>query len=89
MNWEERLYLTAHPVAYPLLRAVARRGPAVRVPGVGMVVNDASVAREVLLDGGTFRKDGPGSPGDLWTPVLGPSVLLNMEGTRTAPSGGG
>ncbi|MCQ0005015.1 cytochrome P450 [Actinomadura madurae] len=80
MNWEERLYLTAHPVAYPLLRAVARRGPAVRVPGVGMVVNDASVAREVLLDGGTFRKDGPGSPGDLWTPVLGPSVLLNMEG---------
>ncbi|URM99682.1 cytochrome P450 [Actinomadura madurae] len=80
MNWEERLYLTAHPVAYPLLRAVARRGPAVRVPGVGVVVNDASVAREVLLDGGTFRKDGPGSPGDLWTPVLGPSVLLNMEG---------
>ena len=27
-----------------------------------------------------FRKDGPGSPGDLWTPILGPSVLLNMEG---------
>ncbi|WP_021594204.1 cytochrome P450 [Actinomadura welshii] len=80
MNWEERLYLTAHPVAYPLLRAVARRGPAVRVPGVGVVVNDASVAREVLMDGETFRKDGPGSPGDLWTPVLGPSVLLNMEG---------
>ncbi|URN10348.1 cytochrome P450 [Actinomadura madurae] len=80
MNWEERLYLTAHPVAYPLLRAVARRGPAVRVPGVGVVVNDASVAREVLMDGGTFRKDGPGSPGDLWTPLLGPSVLLNMEG---------
>jgi cytochrome P450 len=79
-NWERRLYLTAHPVAYPLLRGVARRGPVVRVPGVGVVVNDASLAREVLLDGETFRKDGPGSPGDLWTPVLGPSVLLNMEG---------
>ncbi|GGV13324.1 hypothetical protein GCM10010182_37330 [Actinomadura cremea] len=51
-----------------------------RVPGVGVVVNDAALARDVLMDGETFRKDGPGSPGDLWTPVLGPSVLLNMEG---------
>ncbi|MBT2208374.1 cytochrome P450 [Actinomadura sp. NEAU-AAG7] len=80
MNWERRLYLAAHPLAYPLLRGAARRGPAVRVPGVGVVVNDASAARAVLMDGETFRKDGPGSPGDLWTPVLGPSVLLNMEG---------
>jgi cytochrome P450 len=80
VNWEERLYLTAHPFAYPLLREVARRGPIVRVPRVGVVVNDAALAREVLMDGETFRKDGPGSPGDLWTPVLGPSVLLNMEG---------
>ena len=80
MNWERRLYLAAHPFAYPLLRGAARRGPVVRVPGVGVVVNDASLARGVLMDGETFRKDGPGSPGDLWTPVLGPSVLLNMEG---------
>ncbi|HEY8482287.1 MAG TPA: cytochrome P450 [Spirillospora sp.] len=80
VNWERRLYLAAHPIAYPLLRATARRGEVVRVPRVGVVVNDASAAREVLMDGETFRKDGPGSPGDLWTPVLGPSVLLNMEG---------
>lgn len=80
MNWERRLYLTAHPFAYPLLRGIARRGPVVRVPGVGVVVNDASLARTVLMDGETFRKDGPGAPGELWTPVLGPSVLLNMEG---------
>ncbi len=80
VDWERRLYLTAHPFAYPLLRGLARRGPIVRVPGLGVVVNDASLAREVLMDGETFRKDGPGSPGDLWTPVLGPSVLLNMEG---------
>ena len=78
--WERRLYTTAHPFAYPLLRALARRGPVVRVPGVGVVVNDAALARAVLMDGDAFRKDGPGSPGDLWTPVLGPSVLLNMEG---------
>ncbi|WP_433327173.1 cytochrome P450 [Spirillospora sp. CA-294931] len=80
MNWETRLYLAAHPFAYPLLRGLARRGPVVRVPGVGVVVNDAALARSVLMDGENFRKDGPGSPGELWTPVLGPSVLLNMEG---------
>ncbi|MFI0411451.1 cytochrome P450 [Actinomadura sp. 3N508] len=80
LDWERRLYLSAHPFAYPLLRAAARRGPIVRVPGVGVVVNDASLARGILMDGETFRKDGPGSPGELWTPVLGPSVLLNMEG---------
>lgn len=76
---ERRLYLAAHPFAYPLMRLLARMGPVVRVPGLGVVVNDAAVARAVLTDP-RFRKDGPGSPGDLWTPVLGPSVLLNMEG---------
>jgi len=79
-DWERRLYLSAHPFAYPLMRGLARLGPVVRVRGVGVVVNEAALAREVLMDGETFRKDGPGSPGDLWTPVLGPSVLLNMEG---------
>ncbi|MFC0037457.1 cytochrome P450 [Actinomadura rayongensis] len=80
VNWERRLYLAAHPVAYPFLRGLAKAGPVVRVPGVGVVVNDAAAARDVLMNGTVFRKDGPGSPGDLWTPVLGPSVLLNMEG---------
>ncbi|MBG0826864.1 cytochrome P450 [Planomonospora sp. ID67723] len=79
MDHEARLYLAAHPFAYPLMRLLARLGPVVRVPGMGVVVNDAAVARAVLTDE-RFRKDGPGSPGDLWTPVLGPSVLLNMEG---------
>lgn len=83
IDHETRLYLAAHPFAYPLLRLLARLGPVVRVPGLGVVVNDAAVARRVLLDP-RFRKDGPGSPGDLWTPVLGPSVLLNMEGEAHA-----
>lgn len=77
---ERLLYLAAHPVAYPFLRLVARLGPVVRVPGLGVVVNDARLARQVLTDTESFRKDGPGSSGALWTPVLGPSVLLNMEG---------
>ena len=68
----------AHPVAYPLLRSIRR--PAVRVPGLGVVVTDAALLRSVLMDTANFTKTGPGSPSDLWTPVLGPSVLLNMEG---------
>ncbi len=77
-RWEERVQRTAHPLAYPLLARIRR--PVLRVPRVGVVVTDAALLREVLLDTDGFRKTGPGSPADLWTPVLGPSVLLNMEG---------
>jgi cytochrome P450 len=80
VSWERRVQLGAHPFAYPFVRALARIGPAVRVPGLAVVVSDASVAHAVLGDQTTFTKTGPGSPAELWTPVLGPSVLLNMEG---------
>lgn len=81
--WEERVQRAAHPVAYPAMRSLRHR-PVVRLPRVGVVVNDASLAREVLLDLESFSKVGPGAPSDLWTPVLGPSVLLNMEGAEHA-----
>jgi cytochrome P450 len=76
--WEERVQRAAHPVAYRLLSRIRR--PVVRIPGLGVVVTDAELLRGVLLDSAAFTKTGPGSPADLWTPVLGPSVLLNMEG---------
>ncbi len=82
--WERRVQLAAHPVAYPLVRALARIGPVVRVPRVGVVVSDAALARRVLTDTTAFAKTGPGSPAALWTPVVGPSVLLNMEGPEHA-----
>lgn len=74
------MQLGAHPLAYPLVRGIGRIGPVVRVPRVGVVVSDAALARAVLTDTERFTKTGPGSPADLWTPVVGPSVLLNMEG---------
>ena len=76
---ELRLQLAAHPLAYPVVRVLGRLGPAVRVPGLGIVVNDASAAREVLTDTETFRSGG-GTEADLWTPVFGPSMLVNMDG---------
>jgi cytochrome P450 len=81
--WEEHVQRAAHPLAYPALRS-ARNKPVVRVPRIGVVVSDAAIAREVLLDQDHFSKVGPGAPSDLWTPVLGPSVLLNMEGAEHA-----
>lgn len=84
MRAETKVWLGAHPFTYPLVRVLSRLGPVVRVPRVGVVVNDADVAREVLLDTARFTKTGPGSPADLWTPVVGPTVLLNMEGAAHA-----
>lgn len=75
---EERVLRAAHPVAYPFVRAIP--GPVRRVPGLGVVVKDATLLRGVLMDTASFSKTGPGAPSDLWTPVLGPRVLLNMEG---------
>ena len=68
----------AHPIAYPLLQASKK--PVQRVPGLGVLVRDPALLRGVLMNTGSFSKVGPGSPSDLWTPVLGPAVLLNMEG---------
>ncbi|WP_214403817.1 cytochrome P450 [Pseudonocardia lacus] len=81
---ETLVHLAAHPLAFPFLRLVGRCGPVVRVPGIGVVVNDAAVAHRVLRDTDAFRKSGRGSSGALWTPVLGPSVLLNMDGPAHA-----
>ncbi|GAA2045459.1 cytochrome P450 [Agromyces tropicus] len=81
-RWEERVMRAAHPVAYPLLTGIRR--PVVRVPGLGVVVTDAALLRAVLMDADAFTKQGRGAPSDLWTPVLGPRVLLNMEDAEHA-----
>ena len=81
-RWEERVLRAAHPLAYPALRALP--GPVRRVPGLGVVVKDAGLLRATLMNTSGFSKNGPGAPSDLWTPVLGPSVLLNMEGADHA-----
>ena len=77
-RWEERVMRAAHPIAYPVLQMLRR--PVQRVPGLGILVRDAALLRSTLLNTTSFTKTGPGSPAELWTDVLGPSVLLNMEG---------
>lgn len=81
-TWHELgVQLAAHPLAYPMIRAMNRVGPVVRLPGLGVIVNDARLARQVLTDPLTFRTGGGGAA-DLWTPVFGPSMLVNMDGSE-------
>ncbi len=76
--WEQRVMRAAHPIAYPALTML--RSPVRRIPRLGVLVRDATLLRTVLMDPEHFSKTGPVAPSDLWTPVLGPAVLLNMEG---------
>ena len=81
-RWERRVLRAAHPIAFPLLDRIP--GPVRRLPGLGVIVKDATLLRSVLMDSEHFTKNGPGAPSDLWTPILGPSVLLNMDGAEHA-----
>lgn len=78
-TWERRVQRGAHPFAYPLIRAVGTIRPVFRLPGLGVLVSEASLVREVLMDGG-YTKAGAKASGALWTPVVGPRALLNMHG---------
>lgn len=73
------LLRAAHPVTFPAVQALLGGRPARRVPGLGVLVADPVLVRDVLTDTG-FRKDGPGSSGALWAGVLGHRTLIGMDG---------
>lgn len=75
-----RVALAAHPVAWTLARLARHGGPAVRVPGVGLVINDAMVAHEVLQRDAEFVKRAPGAFSEVVTQLFGPFALTNMDG---------
>lgn len=76
---ELHLMRLAHPVAFDLVDRLLRGQPARRVPGLGVLVADPTLVREVLTDR-AYRKDGPGSSGALWSGVLGHRTLIGMDG---------
>lgn len=77
---EAWLALVNRPVSFGLLALARAMGDVAWLPGIGQVVNDADVARGVLLDGTHFNSHGPGSFGQMVTRVLGPRALINMDG---------
>jgi len=81
---DRRVVFHAHRLGYLALRGITRLGRVVRVPGLGVVVSDAELMRAMLLDPSTYSKVGPGGSDRLWTPVIGPRALLNMDGAEHA-----
>ncbi len=79
LRHEQAVLRAAHPVAFPLVDRLLRDRPARRVPGLGVLVADPSLVRQVLTDP-AYRKDGPGSSGALWAGVLGHRTLIGMDG---------
>jgi cytochrome P450 len=62
---------------------LARRvGPLWQVPGLGLIVSDATLARDILQRDDEFTKTGPGSFARALTAVLGPMALGNMDGNE-------
>ena len=76
---ESLLYLASHPLIWPLALA-SSRWPILRLPGIGVVVNDPALAKAILQRDREFTKTSPGSMGPLYDQVLGPYALLNMDG---------
>jgi len=75
-----RVPFAAHPVAWTLARLARYGGPMLRVPGVGLIVNDAEVAHDVLHRDAEFVKRGRGGFSDIITQLFGPFALTNMDG---------
>jgi cytochrome P450 len=79
-RWEQRVQLGAHPLLYPAIRGLGSIRPVIRLPGLGVLVSEATLVRDVLMDSERFIKNGPSGSGALWTPVVGPKALVNMDG---------
>lgn len=79
MRQERKVQVSAHPFAFTGLNKLTEMTDIVRIPKVGVIVSDAHMMRTILLDK-TFRKTGKGSSDELWTPLLGSSGLINMDG---------
>jgi cytochrome P450 len=67
-------------VKWTLARLARYGGPVLRVPGVGLLVNDAEIAHDVLCRDGDFVKRGRGGFSDNITQLFGEFALANMDG---------
>src|SRR5262249_21091628 len=80
-RWHETaIYAASHPLALVGVELLLFTGPATRVPGLGVLVSDPKVAREILDDDQHFSKAATGSAGAVQAQVLGEYALLNLDG---------
>ena len=79
-RWHEFLvYLCNRPFTFIFLDIVRRLGDVVHVPPLGYFVHHPAIAKAVLADPKVSNSE-VGSYGALFTQVLGPFALINMEG---------
>lgn len=76
---DRRLVSAISPGAFWAITALRRR-PVVRLPLLGVVVNDARLIREAFLRSSDFTKSGSKSVAWALTQVFGDYAMLNMEG---------
>lgn len=74
----------AHPIAYPLLKRACSGVAIKRIPKLGVIAPDPVLLRQILTDKEHFSKVGKNVSSELWTPVIGESGLLNMDGLEHA-----
>lgn len=67
-------------MAWPAAQLLRAAGALVRVPGLGVVVNDLELAHDILGRDDTFTKNGEGSLAAVFTQAMGPFALANMDG---------
>jgi len=79
--WHDmRVNMAAHPVMWPAARVLGRIGGVRAVPALGLVINDAATAHDVLSRDREFLKNGRGSIAAVMTQAFGPDALANMDG---------
>jgi cytochrome P450 len=79
---DRKVIAHSHRLGYALLHTVAKLGHIVKVPGIGVIVSEAGAMRAILVDNEHFSKVGPGASSELWTPIIGDSGLVNMDGPK-------
>jgi cytochrome P450 len=78
---ESLIFITNRPVQFGTIKLTRLFGPIVYLPGVGYIVNDAALARQVLVDTEHFSSGGRGGLGDMMTKVAGHMhALINTQG---------
>ena len=76
---DNRLMAISHPLAYRMVKRV-RGKRVVRIPGLGVIVNDGALMRQVLMDGTTYIKGADVGAGPMLDKAIGPYSLMNIDG---------
>lgn len=76
---DRKLLLTVHPYSARVMELL-KPWDVIHIPSVGAILNRPDLIRNVFLDKTHYSKIGEGVSSSLWTPIIGVTGLLNMDG---------